>query len=318
VHLLKRLSSFSALLVFLGGSFAARSAAAHPAWGIVVDPQGRVVFSEVETNTVWRIEQGRPVPILKGKHSHEIYGDGQGNLYGEHLEYRPAGERWLLSLWKLTPRGREIVLLPPMDAASLPPGLGPLRDRQGNTWAFRNGFQKVNEMSLYRRAPDGRTVAVAGGPPGHADGRGRAARFTTAQGKAFGPDGSLYVADGGTVRRITPDGTVTTLGGNPLGGLSHGRRPQLFGLAVGEKGRVFVADFDHGVVREIGLDGKVRERFRSDRFWAATGVATARGALYVLETRPEALTLMGRTGAAARVWKVAADGSRTLLATLEP
>jgi hypothetical protein len=27
---------------------------------------------------------------------------------------------------------------------------------------------------------------------------------------------------------------------------------------------------------------------------------------------------MGRTGGVARVWKVGADGSRTLLATLEP
>ncbi|MFL6193336.1 MAG: hypothetical protein ACJ75H_04150 [Thermoanaerobaculia bacterium] len=295
----------------------ARPAAAHPAWGIVVDPKGRVVVSEVETNTVWRIANGRAVPLLRGKHSHEIYGDAGGNLYGEDLQYRAQGERWLLSLWRLTPEGREITLLPPTDTVKLPPGAGPARDRHGNTWAFRGPFQRVPDLVLYRRGPEGRAVAVAGGAPGHADGRGRSARFSAVQGKAFGPDGSLYLADGGTVRRVTPAGVVTTLGGNPLGGVPHGRRPHLFGLAVDGRGSVWVADFDHGSVREIGLDGRVRERWRSGRFWAPSGVAVAGGSAYILEVRPEALTLLGRTGAYARVWRMGPKGGKVLLATLE-
>jgi sugar lactone lactonase YvrE len=303
--------SFAALLVC---GLWERPAAAHPAWGIVIDPGGRVIFSEVETNTIWRIENGRPVPILRGKHSHEITIDGEGNLYGEHLEYRPAGERWVLSLWQLTPDGREVQIQPPTDTVALPQGLGPLRDRQGNTYAFRGPFQRVNEVVLYRRSPAGEAVALAGGPPGHADGRGAAARFTGIQGKAFAPGGDLYVTDGGTVRRITPEGVVTTLGGDPLAGVGHGERPRLLGLAVDQQGQVFVADYDHRSVREIGLDGRVREPWRSGSFWAPTGVMAAGGSLYILETRPEMIALPA--GPLARVWRLGADGSKTLLATV--
>ncbi|HEV8583316.1 MAG TPA: hypothetical protein VGX68_29985 [Thermoanaerobaculia bacterium] len=313
MHLSKRFPLLAALAVC---GWTARPAAAHPAWGLVIDPQGRPAFSEVETNTIWRIENSRPVAILRGKHSHEIYMDGAGNLYGEHLEYRSAGERWILSLWKLTPRGREIQILPPTDTVELPNGLSPLHDREGNTWAFRGAFQRVNELILYRRSSSGEAVAVAGGSPGHADGEGSAARFTGAQGKAFGPEGDLYLTDGGTVRRITPRGAVTTVGGNPFAGVSHGEHPQLYGLAVDGRGRIFVADFDHRSVREIERDGQVREPWRSDRLWAPAGVAEAGGALYILEARPEALALLGRSGPYARVWRLDPNGAKTLLATL--
>jgi hypothetical protein len=307
---------FSVCAVLLAGSLQAPPAAAHPAWGIVIDPQGRVVFSEVETNTIWRLENGRPVPILRGKHSHEIHVDAAGNLYGEHLAYRQAGERWLLSLWRLTPDGREVQLAPPSDTVELPRGLGSLRDRQGNTYAFRDSFQRVDAVELYRRSPAGEAVFLAGGPPGHADGRGAAARFTGIQGKVLGADGALYVTDGATVRRISPDGMVTTVGGDPLAGVSHGERPRLLGLAVGRRGEVLVADYDHRSVREIGSDGHVREVWRSGRYWAPSGVAAGGGAVYVLEARPEALGFLGRSAPFARVWRLGPGGSRTLLATV--
>src|SRR4029077_13036639 len=66
---------------------AATPAAAHPGWGIVIDPAGRVIFGDVDTNTIWRIEDGRTVALATGLHSHDLYLDAQGNLWGEHAAY---------------------------------------------------------------------------------------------------------------------------------------------------------------------------------------------------------------------------------------
>ncbi|MFN0119940.1 MAG: hypothetical protein ACKV2V_05505 [Blastocatellia bacterium] len=63
---------------------------------------------------------------------------------------------------------------------------------------------------------DGQVTTIAGGgAPGFQDGRGPEAAFDTPCGVALAPDGSLLVADTGNhrIRRLTPDGVVTTIAG---------------------------------------------------------------------------------------------------------
>ncbi len=57
------------------------------------------------------------------------------------------------------------------------------------------------------------TVAGKAGEPGEIDGKGRSARFDSPDGIAIDAAGNLYVADGSfmKVRKIAPDGTVTTI-----------------------------------------------------------------------------------------------------------
>ena len=52
--------------------------------------------------------------------------------------------------------------------------------------------------------------------PGFADGKGLQARFNGPSALAAGPDGSLYVCDSRNhrLRRVTPDGTTTTVAGS--------------------------------------------------------------------------------------------------------
>lgn len=68
--------------------------------------------------------------------------------------------------------------------------------------------------------PDGTVTTLAGkaGEWGAADGSGSDARFSSPAGICIGEDGNLYIADSSnhTIRRMTPEGAVTTYAGSPL------------------------------------------------------------------------------------------------------
>ena len=101
--------------------------------------------------------------------------------------------------------------------------------------------------AIRRVTPDGDVQILAGGRRGFADGQGASASFDTPSHLAMGRDGVLYVADTGNhaVRRVTPDGDVTTIAGDGTPGAGDGPGARLngpVGVAVGADGRVFVAD----------------------------------------------------------------------------
>ena len=105
---------------------------------------------------------------------------------------------------------------------------------------------------------------VAGGTRGFADGDGRAAQFDSLSGLAIDRDGVLYVADTGNhaIRRVAPDGGVTTLAGDGIAGDADGTGSQArfngpVGVAIDAQGRVIVADTYNDRIRSITRDGVV-------------------------------------------------------------
>ena len=62
---------------------------------------------------------------------------------------------------------------------------------------------------------NGTVSVLAGGSKGRADGTGAAAQFNEPEGVAVDAEGNVFVADtwNGTIRKITPDGVVTTFAG---------------------------------------------------------------------------------------------------------
>jgi sugar lactone lactonase YvrE len=113
-------------------------------------------------------------------------------------------------------------------------------------------------------SPDGNVTTLAGGSEGFADGAGVSASFNTPSALAFGPDGNLYVADTGNnrIRKITPDGNVSTVAGDGTAGYVDGPAAQAqfngpVGLTVSGDGDIYVADTYNDVIRMITTEGQV-------------------------------------------------------------
>lgn len=85
-------------------------------------------------------------------------------------------------------------------------------DSNGNAYVADTGNHTIRKVTASGVVT---TLAGTAGQPGKADGRGAAARFDQPTGIAVDASGQVFVADTGnsTIRRITPDGQVSTVVG---------------------------------------------------------------------------------------------------------
>lgn len=134
-------------------------------------------------------------------------------------------------------------------------------DAVGNTYVADAGGYMIRKMT-----PGGTVSTVAGAyrQLGFNDGTGGAASFTEPTGIRFDTDGSLLVGDSGNhlVRRVTPAGAVSTLGGaggqvgiaDGIGAAARFNRPLSF--ALDGTGGFFVTDpFNHRISRATPVRG---------------------------------------------------------------
>ncbi len=288
---------------------------AHPAWGIVVDRDNQVYFSDLET--IWKIDAQGKLTVFRagvsGRHTHELALDERGNLYGDELTYESATERYFSALWKMMPAGDFAYILAP--TSSPPKGMSIWRDTDGNMYSASWKSNSEHETLIMKRTPDGK-VATLFGSKETAD-KFRQVVLYSVGGMAFGGDGSLYVADGASIRKVTMNGAVTTLArnlatdnsSNSPAGKSAATR--LLGIAVDGQDNLFVADDDNRRVLKIAPDGKVTTLLRAERPWSPAGVAFRNGNLYILEF---GFTPPNKTHGA-RVRRLSSDGKVTVLAT---
>ena len=129
--------------------------------------------------------------------------------------------------------------------------------------------------------PTGLEFTAGGlGGPGNLDGVGAAARFNAPFGIAAAPDGTAFVADSAnsTIRKIAPDGTVTTLAGQPgAAAFSDGTGlAAAFNLPTGlarnpVTGELYVADQNNNRVRGVTPEGVVRTVSGTGEFGSVDG-----------------------------------------------
>lgn len=194
-------------------------------YGIVVSKDGAVYFTDWERNMIRKISPDGKVSIIAGG-SDPGAKDGKG-----------------LSASFFLPQGIAI-------------------DDRGNLYIADTYNNMIRKMDA-----DGMVTTLAGKPAikgkhnsGHRDGKGPAASFNHPCGIAVDKNGIVYVADVGNnkIRKITPDGAVSTLAGTGLPGAQNGSpnkasfyRP--YGVAVDKNGDLFIADYVNNAVRKIHL-----------------------------------------------------------------
>ena len=121
--------------------------------------------------------------------------------------------------------------------------------------------------TIRKITPEGVVSTLAGlaGEPGSADGTGDAACFNQIHGVAVDRAGYVYAADFGnhTLRKITPDGVVTTLAGlaetpgsvDGVGNTARFCAP--YDVTVDAAGTLFVADTSNHTIRKVTSAGEV-------------------------------------------------------------
>ncbi|WP_170878364.1 T9SS type B sorting domain-containing protein [Daejeonella lutea] len=142
----------------------------------------------------------------------------------------------------------------------------------GETGALFISDQENNAIRMI--SADGMVSTFAGGKTsGYVDGAAQDAKFRYPSGICRDIKGNLYVADRGNhcIRKISPDGIVTTLAGSGQPGFADGKGSAAkfsspTGVAVDSLGYVFVADQINNRIRKISPDGLVSTLAGSGEF----------------------------------------------------
>jgi sugar lactone lactonase YvrE len=251
----------------------------HPA-GIAVDGSGTIYVADRYSHTIRKVTPAGVVTTLAGLAANPGNVDGTGSAarfyYPMGLAVDSAKNVYVAdgdnsTIRKITPTGVVTTLAGSTNYGSAD-GVGSAAqfdfpssvavDSAGNVYVadqYNNTIRKVTPGGAVTTL-----AGLAGGGYGSTD--GAQASFNNPIGVAADAAGNVYVADtdNHTIRRVAPDGFVTTVAGMPgNAGSDNGtngaaRFYDPAAVTMGPDGNLYVADTDNQTIRRVSPDGVVR------------------------------------------------------------
>ncbi len=311
--------SAAGIVSTLAGTFDSRGSVDGPGsiatfrspYGIAVDTSGNIIVVDNGNSTIRRVSPDGYVTTIAGMAGEPGSADGAGASarfgFPTSVAVDPAGNIFVVdtvslgaTIRKISPAGIVTTIAGSASERGSVDGvagaalfMGPygiVADSAGNLYVTDNS-------TIRRITPQGVVTTLAGNAPhtGSTDGVGPFAQFGYPHGIAADSSGNVVVADshgpymGGTIRRISPGGAVTTLAGEAVwfaigvdGVGWQARFNNLFGLAIDKSGNIYTCDIGairfiySAAIRRITGDGTVTT-FAGSLVEGSTGSADGLG-----------------------------------------
>ncbi|PVC96328.1 hypothetical protein DBP19_08315 [Streptomyces sp. CS090A] len=256
----------------------------HP-YGIAIDSVGTLYFSDYSNHRVRKITTDGKVRTVAGTGT-AGYGGDDGPATSARLNcprelaVDRAGALYIADaenhrVRKVTPGGQITTVAGngsagfggdggPATSARLNKPFGVAMDGSGVLYIAEWGNDRIRKVT-----PDGTISTIAGtgkAAYGGDDGPALSAHLRAPYSLVLDDAGALYIADASNhrVRKITPDGQITTVAGNGSAGFGGDGGPATsaklnrpYGLARDSTGNLYISDFENHRVRKVTPDGQI-------------------------------------------------------------
>lgn len=246
------------------------AAAAHPGGGLIALDANTVIFGDSMYNSVWRLEKGKkPQALVKNFHAHWTTRGLDGQIYSESFG-EIGGAAFRIDLTT----GSRVKVAEESDIGVVVFAVG----EQGEI-IFQKGSQ------LMERSRAGKVTRFRG----KGDVAQRQPPLQQIIAYSWATDGTLYLSDGGHLRRVGSDGVVRLVARidgkliEPKIWNSTGA-PRIWSIAIDDQKRIYMALPDIGHVVRLDPDGSQHVVDKSAGGWRVTAVATFGDSMFMLES----------------------------------